>query len=77
MSIYRLTTLTLMGRQPNSGVGPHTQSNIPRSRNTGTTHDEIGVEDEGRSRRVEIPRSHSVVRVRMLWMDQRPVCVPR
>jgi hypothetical protein len=44
-----------MGRQPNSGAGPHTQSNIPRSRNEGTTHDETGVEAEGRSRRVEIP----------------------
>jgi hypothetical protein len=48
-----------MGRQPNSGAGPHTfthtQSNIPRSRNGGTTHDETGVEAEGRSRRVEIP----------------------
>jgi hypothetical protein len=44
-----------MGRQPNSGAGPHTQSNIPRSRNGGTTHDVTGVEAEGRSRRVEIP----------------------
>jgi hypothetical protein len=26
-TIYRLTTLTLMGRQPNSGASPHTQSN--------------------------------------------------
>jgi hypothetical protein len=34
----------------------HTQSNIPRSRNGGTTHDETGVEAEGRSRRVEIPQ---------------------
>jgi hypothetical protein len=33
----------------------HTQSNIPRSHNGGTTHDETGVEAEGRSRRVEIP----------------------
>jgi hypothetical protein len=33
----------------------HTQSNIPHSRNGGTTHDETGVEAEGRSRRVEIP----------------------
>jgi hypothetical protein len=33
----------------------HTQSNIPRSRNRGTTHNETGVEAEGRSRRVEIP----------------------
>jgi hypothetical protein len=33
----------------------HTQSNIPRSRNGGTTHDETGVEAEGRSRRAEIP----------------------
>jgi hypothetical protein len=39
-----------MDRQPNSGAGPHTQSNIPRSRNWGTTHDETGVEAEGRSR---------------------------
>jgi hypothetical protein len=48
-----------MGRQPNSGAGPHTLthtlSNIPCSRNGGTTHDETGVEAEGRSRRVEIP----------------------
>jgi hypothetical protein len=44
-----------MGRQPNSGAGPHTQSSIPRSHNEGTTHDESGVEVEGRSRRVEIP----------------------
>jgi hypothetical protein len=26
--IYRHKTLTLMGRHPNSGAGPHTQSNI-------------------------------------------------
>jgi hypothetical protein len=52
-------TLTLMGRQPNSGAGPHTLTThcptSPRSRNGGTTHDETGVEAEGRSRRVEIP----------------------
>jgi hypothetical protein len=36
-------------------IHSHTQSNIPRSRNGGTTHDETGVEAEGRSRRVEIP----------------------
>jgi hypothetical protein len=40
---------------PNSGAGPHTQSNIPRRHNGGTTHDETGVKAEGRSRRVEIP----------------------
>jgi hypothetical protein len=44
-----------MGRQPNSGAGPHTQYNISRSRNGGTTHDETRVETKGRSRRVEIP----------------------
>jgi hypothetical protein len=44
-----------MGRQPNIGAGPHTQINIPCSHNGGTTHDETGVEAEGRSRRVEIP----------------------
>jgi hypothetical protein len=34
----------------------HTHSlTSPRSRNRGTTHDETGVEAEGRSRRVEIP----------------------
>jgi hypothetical protein len=47
-----------MGRQPNSGVGPHTRTHSltsPRSRNGGTTHDETGVEAECRSRRVEIP----------------------
>ena len=59
--IYRDSnlTLTLMGRQPNSGAGPHTLTHThsltsPRSRNGGTTHDETGVEAEGRSRRVEI-----------------------
>jgi hypothetical protein len=62
-----------MGRQTNSGAGPHTlthtQSNIPRSRNGGTTHDDTGVEAEGRSRRVEIPCSRSVVMVRMLRLE--------
>jgi hypothetical protein len=54
-TIYIDSTLTLMGRQPNSGAGPHTHSlTSPRSRNGGTTHDETGVEAEGRSRRVEI-----------------------
>jgi hypothetical protein len=57
---YIDSTLTLMGRQPNSGVGPHTLTHThsltsPRSRNGGTTHDETGVESEGTSRRVEIP----------------------
>jgi hypothetical protein len=33
----------------------YTQSNIPRSRNGGTTHDETRVGAKGRSRRVEIP----------------------
>jgi hypothetical protein len=47
-------TLTLMDQQLNSGAGSHTQSNIPRSLNRGTTYDETGVEDEDRSRRVEI-----------------------
>jgi hypothetical protein len=56
-----------MGRQPNSGAGPHTHSlTSPRSRNGVTAHDETGVEAEGRSRRVDIPCSRSVVRVRML-----------
>jgi hypothetical protein len=32
----------------------HTQSNTPQSQR-GTTHDETGVDAEGRSRRVEIP----------------------
>jgi hypothetical protein len=41
-------------------VPTHTHSHThsltsPRSRNGGTTHDETGVEAEGRSRRVEIP----------------------
>jgi hypothetical protein len=41
-------------------VPAHTHSHThsltsPRSRNGGTTHDETGVEAEGRSRRVEIP----------------------
>jgi hypothetical protein len=37
-------------------VPAHTHSlTSPRSRNGGTTHDETGVEAEGRSRRVEIP----------------------
>jgi hypothetical protein len=49
-----------MGRQPNSGAGPHTLthtlSNIPPQSQRGHhTHDETGVEAEGRSRRVEIP----------------------
>jgi hypothetical protein len=47
-----------MGRQSNSGAGPHTHTHSltsPRSRNGSTTHDETGVEAEGRSRRVEIP----------------------
>jgi hypothetical protein len=50
-----------MGRQPNSGAGPHRHSlTSPCSRNGGTTHDETGVEAEGRSRRVEIlPQSQS------------------
>jgi hypothetical protein len=55
---YIDSTLTLMGRQPNSGAGPHTHTHSltsPRSRNGGTTHDETGIEAEGRSRRVEIP----------------------
>jgi hypothetical protein len=55
---YIDSTLTLMGRQPNSGAGPHTLTHSltsPRSRNGGTTHDETGVEAEGRCRRVEIP----------------------
>jgi hypothetical protein len=75
-TIYRLTTLTLMGRQPNSGVGPHTQSNIPLQSQRGTTHDETGVEAEDRSRRVEIPRSRSVVR-RMLRLEKRPMWILR
>jgi hypothetical protein len=47
-----------MGRQPNSGADPHTLTRSltsPRSRNGDTTHDEIEVEAEDRSRRVEIP----------------------
>jgi hypothetical protein len=60
---YIDSTLTLMGRQPKcptvvpAHTHSHTQSNIPppRSHNRGTTHDETGVEAEGRSRRVEIP----------------------
>jgi hypothetical protein len=43
----------------------HTQSNIPRSRNGGTTHVETGVEAEG----LKSPRSRSVVRVRMLRLE--------
>jgi hypothetical protein len=62
-----------MGRQPNSGAGPHTHSlTSPRSRNGGTTHDETGVEAEGTSQRVETPSppgSRSVVMVRMLRLE--------
>jgi hypothetical protein len=61
-----------MGQQPNSGVGPHTEntlSNIPRLSQQGIAHDETGVETEGRSRRVEIPHSRSVVWVRMLRLE--------
>jgi hypothetical protein len=37
-------------------VPAHTHSlTSPRSRNEGTTHDETGIEAEGRSRRVDIP----------------------
>jgi hypothetical protein len=66
-----------MGPQPNSGAGPHTQSNILPQSQRGTTHDETGVEAEDRSRRVEIPRSRSVVMVRMLWLEKRPAWTPR
>ena len=47
-----------MGRQPNSGVVTHTYTHSltsQRSRNGGPTHDETGVEAEGRRRRVGIP----------------------
>jgi hypothetical protein len=47
-----------MGRQPNSGAGPHTHTHSLTSPAvaTGTPHTiETGVEAEGRSRRVEIP----------------------
>ena len=69
---YIDSTLTLMGRQLNSGAGPHTLTHSltsPHSRNGGTTHEETGVEAEGRSRRVEIPRSRSVVMARMLRLE--------
>lgn len=52
----RTETLTLMGRQPNSGASPpthiyrNTHSNTPRSRNGSTANDETGAEAEGRSR---------------------------
>jgi hypothetical protein len=55
-----------MGRQPNSGdtLPTHIYTlNIHCSRNGSTTNNEIGAEAEGRSRRVEILRSHSAVRV--------------
>jgi hypothetical protein len=43
-----------MGQQPNSGADPHTHSlTSHHSRNGGTTHDETGVEAEGRSRQVD------------------------
>jgi hypothetical protein len=50
---YIDSTLTLMVAGPHSHS--HTQSNIPRSLNGGTTNNETGVEAEGRSRWVEIP----------------------
>jgi hypothetical protein len=62
-----------MGRQSNSGAGPHTQSNIPRSRNENTTHDDTGVEAEGRSRQVEIPPQSRRREGRMLRLEQRSV----
>jgi hypothetical protein len=71
-------TLTLMGQHPNSGAGPHTHGlTSPLSRNGGTAHDETGVEAKGRSRRAQIPRSSSVVRVRMLRLEYRPVWTSR
>jgi hypothetical protein len=55
-----------MGRQPNSGASPHTQSlTSPRSHNGGTSHDETRVE----ANELKSPRSHNVVRVRTLWVE--------
>jgi hypothetical protein len=56
---YIDSTLTLNGLAAQLWCRPtHTLTHSltsPCSRNRGTTHDEIGVEAEGRSRRVEIP----------------------
>jgi hypothetical protein len=44
-------------------------SNIPRSRNEGTTHNEIKAEPNVGADELKSPRSRSVVRVRTLWLE--------